>query len=96
MILKEILHELRIIRKELQIIRNEKEFHPEIVLDERTISQAVRKLERNIEIKTEGLADEENKEIHDFIRRLSRKNRIKSGKNISYKLKMGEKKYATR
>ena len=96
MILKEILHELRIIRKELQIIRNEKEFHPEIVLDERTISQAVRKLERNIEIKTEGLADEENTEIHDFIRRLSRKNRIKSGKNISYKLKMGEKKYATR
>lgn len=96
MILREILHELREIRKELQIIRNEKEFHPEIVLDERTISQAVRKLERNIEIKTEGLADEENKEIHDFIRRLSRKNRIKSGKNISYKLKMGEKKCATR
>lgn len=96
MILREILHELREIRKELQIIRNEKEFHPEIVLDEKAISQVVRKLERNIEIKTEGLADEENKEIHDFIRRLSRKNRIKSGKNISYKLKMGEKKCATR
>lgn len=96
MVLREILHELREIRKELQIIRNEKEFHPEIVLDEKAISQVVRKLERNIEIKTEGLADEENKEIHDFIRRLSRKNRIKSGKNISYKLKMGEKKCATR
>lgn len=96
MILREILHELREIRKELQIIRNEKEFHPAIVFDERTISQAVRKLERNIEIKTEGLADEENEEIHDFIRKLSRKNRIKSGKNISYKLKMGEKKCVTR
>lgn len=96
MVLREILHELREIRKELQIIRNEKEFHPEIVLDEKAISQVVRKLERNIEIKTEGLADEENKEIHDFIRRLSRKSRIKSGKNISYKLKMGEKKCATR
>lgn len=96
MVLREILHEVREIRKELQIIRNEKEFHPEIVLDKKAISQVVRKLERNIEIKTEGLADEENKEIHDFIRRLSRKNRIKSGKNISYKLKMGEKKCATR
>lgn len=43
MILREILHELREIRKELQIIRNEKELHSEIVLDERTISEAVRK-----------------------------------------------------
>lgn len=53
MILREILHELREIRKELQIIRNEKESHPKIVLDGRTISQAARKLERNIKIKTE-------------------------------------------
>lgn len=43
LMLREILHELREIRKELQIIRNEKEFHPEIVLGERTISKAVRK-----------------------------------------------------
>lgn len=43
LMLREILHELREIRKELQIIRNEKELHSEIALDERTISQAVRK-----------------------------------------------------
>ena len=43
MVLREILHELREIRKELQIIRNEKELHSETVLDERTISKAVRK-----------------------------------------------------
>ena len=94
--LKKVYQELVAIRKELQVIRSNLELRSNITLEERTISQAVRKLERNIEIKTEGLADEENKEIHDFIRRLSRKNRIKSGKNISYKLKMGEKKCATR
>lgn len=52
-------------------------------------------MKRNIKIKTEGLTKEENEEIHDFIRKLSRKIRIKR-KKISYKLKMGEKRCATR
>lgn len=52
MVLREILHELREIRKELQIIRNEKEFHPEIVLDEKAISQVVRKSNCDNEIKS--------------------------------------------
>ena len=52
LMLREILHELREIRKELQIIRNEKEFHPEIVLGERTISKAVRKSNCDDEIKS--------------------------------------------
>lgn len=50
----------------------------------------------NIKVKTEGLTEEEEKEIHDFMRKLCRKRRTKSGKRISYKLKMGEKKCATR
>ncbi len=41
--LKKIYQELVAIRKELQIIRNEKEFNPQIVLDERIISQVVQR-----------------------------------------------------
>ena len=43
MVLRDILHELLENRKELQIIINEKELLSEIVVDERTISEAVRK-----------------------------------------------------
>lgn len=41
--LKKILQELVQIRKELQAIRSSVEFNSEITIDEKTISQAVRK-----------------------------------------------------
>lgn len=96
MVLREILHELREIRKELQIIRNEKESHPEIVLDERTISQAVRKLERNIEIKTEGVTQEENEKIHSMLRLLNRRRRHEGKERITYEIKTENKTCVTR
>lgn len=51
---------------------------------------------RNIRLKTEGLTEEENEEIYDFFRKLRRKRRIKAKKELSYELKMGEKKCVTR
>lgn len=42
LVLKEILHELREIRKELQIIRNEKEFNGKLEINPDEINQAVR------------------------------------------------------
>lgn len=51
---------------------------------------------RNIRLETEGLTEEENKEIHDFFRKLRRKRKIKNKKDLSYELKMGEKKCATK
>ena len=39
--LRKIYQELVLIRKELQTIRSSKEFNPQIVLDERIISQVV-------------------------------------------------------
>lgn len=96
MVLREILHELREIRKELQIIRNEKESHPKIVLDGRTISQAVRKLKRNIKIKTEGLTQEENERIHSTLRLLNIRRRHEGKESISYEIKTENKTCVTR
>ena len=48
MVLKEILHELREIRKDLQAIRSSMEAASEIVLDKKAISQVVRKSIRDI------------------------------------------------
>lgn len=42
-ILKEILHELVLIRKELQAIRSNLEFRPEITVDGEKLAKAVRK-----------------------------------------------------
>lgn len=47
-VLKEILHELREIRKDLQAIRSSMEAASEVVLDKRAISQVVRKSIRDI------------------------------------------------
>lgn len=51
---------------------------------------------RNVRLKTKGLTEEENKEIHDFFRKLRRKRKIKNEKKLSYELKLGKKKCATR
>ena len=69
--LKKVYQELVAIRKELQVIRSNLELRSNITLEERTISQAVRKLKRNIKIKTEGLTQEENERIHSTLRLLN-------------------------
>ena len=53
-------------------------------------------MKRNIKLKTKGLTEEENNEIYNFFRKLRRKRKIKNKKDLSYELKMGEKKCATR
>ena len=53
-------------------------------------------MKRNIKLKTKGLTEEENSEIYNFFRKLRRKRKIKNKKDLSYELKMGEKKCATR
>lgn len=50
----------------------------------------------NIKVKTEGLTDEENQEIYNFVRKLRRKSKCKNGKRVSYKMTIEEKTYVTR
>ncbi len=52
-------------------------------------------MKQNIKIKTEGLTEKENEEIHNFLRTMRRKGK-RENKRISYRLKAGEKEYATR
>lgn len=94
--LKKVYQELVAIRKELQVIRSNLELRPNITLEERTISQAVRKLKRNIKIKTEGLTQEENERIHSTLRLLNIRRRHEGKESISYEIKTENKTCVTR
>ncbi len=94
--LKKVYQELVAIRKELQVIRSNLELRSNITLEERTISQAVRKLKRNIKIKTEGLTQEENERIHSTLRLLNIRRRHEGKESISYEIKTENKTCVTR
>ena len=94
--LKKVYQELVAIRKELQVIRSDLELRSNITLEERTISQAVRKLKRNIKIKTEGLTQEENERIHSTLRLLNIRRRHEGKESISYEIKTENKTCVTR
>ena len=94
--LKKVYQELVAIRKELQVIRSNLELISKITLEERTISQAVRKLKRNIKIKTEGLTQEENERIHSTLRLLNIRRRHEGKESISYEIKTENKTCVTR
>lgn len=94
--LKKVYQELVAIRKELQVIRSNLELRSNITLEERTISQAVRKLKRNIKIKTEGLTQEENERIHSTLRLLNIRRRHEGKESISYEIKTENKTRVTR
>ena len=49
----------------------------------------------NIKVKTEGLTEKENEEVREFLRMLRKKGR-RENRRISFRLKAGEKTYATR
>lgn len=94
--MKKVYQELVAIRKELQVIRSNLELRSNITLEERTISQAVRKLKRNIKIKTEGLTQEENERIHSTLRLLNIRRRHEGKESISYEIKTENKTCVTR